>query len=507
MSDPDRPEETPPAEPASPPAPARREDLDLAVVHAAAVLRTLAENQRALRETVERADRTELLMRNVSGLNETFRSIATVQGKLLEAVEASEGRQRRSRLVAWGLVAGILVAGAAALFGLSRALDARQDAAQQREAFASALRDASTAATAERAAERREDSERLAGSIRDALSDRKALETRIAELGSRATGLETSLHDGSAARQQLENELASVRRELDAARAQLEEQRGRILDGDEGLKKLLTKLEESRAKPAAAPDAAPPSASEAARTPAVPPRLIDEVNVLLGFGGETELRLLEATSRDGAELGDVVLSRYGDHGRPRGLVYAKRLALEESNVEPRIRVVLRDGYELVGSLKAPFDRRVIPLRGVAPDVWRDRLPDLLAARSLASAPLARPTDPALRPIVDRLNRILAAHTDYGRYRVDAIGGLESETLVGVDLVTLAADGRVDQRMFAQRATLGYSREDSRLEIELEEGTRGRERPLPFSGGKLRLIVPGVEAAEVEGDPALPFAKR
>ena len=68
--------------------------------------------------------------------------------------------------------------------------------------------------------------------------------------------------------------------------------------------------------------------------------------------------------------------------------------------------------------------------------------------------------------------------------------------------------RVDETVRAERMSLTLRVAERRLEIDLDDGTRGRGRPVPFPGGKLHYFIPGVALSELEGgDPAIPFQKR
>lgn len=553
------PEETPPAsEGALVPKGASRDDLERAVVSAAAVLQAMAENQRALRESVERAERTDLLLKNVSGLNETFRAVAATQQRLLEAVdesskqrEAAEGRARRARVLGFVMAAAVLGAAAVALFAVSSALKVRSES---HEALTQTVK---TALQVERDSARRDreaELERLTLAFRDALADRKFYESKLDEAQRKADAVAQEAKRREEEKSANATELETLRRQRDEAMRQIAEYQQRVQDGEAGIQRVLALIEEKQRGQAAAkvPETTPPPASQPAAekpaenitnlptaqvsepaptaaapasagtdsaaptaTPSAVPLTKDailELNGLLAYGAGFSLRLLEAGGRLGAEICDAYFTRYNEKGRPAGFVYAKRMSLLESDADPKLRIQLQDGYEVNGSLRTPFVTRALDLTAVDPNSWRRRLPELLpgVAAEAERAP-AMPAD--ARAVMERLNLLLDRHTSYGRYRIESIASVADGQLLGVRMVSLVLPRgvtvpNVDQTLQARAATLHHRERERRLEIELEDGSRGSQgRLVPFPGGKLRILIPEVDATELAGgDSPLPVRK-
>jgi hypothetical protein len=177
---------------------------------------------------------------------------------------------------------------------------------------------------------------------------------------------------------------------------------------------------------------------------------------------------------------------------------------------------LVDGFDLIGKAKTPFATRVVEFRAVDPSEWKRRIPELLSdARDVAASrpALPAPRNPQIDAMVERLNALFAKHTDYLRLRLDEVLSLEAGGLYGVTAVTLITDRdspkpRLDETIHARRLTLTHRAAERRLEIEFEDGTRGRDRQVPFPGNKLHFFLPGVDAAELEGgDTPLPIQRQ
>ncbi|MBL8693262.1 MAG: hypothetical protein JNJ88_04120 [Planctomycetes bacterium] len=555
------PEGRPPApEGALVPKGASREDLERAVVSAAAVLQALAENQRALRESVERAERTDLLLKNVSGLNETFRAVAATQQRLLEAVDesskqraAAEGRARRARIWGFVMAAAVLGAAAVALFAVSSALKVRSES---HEALAQTVK---TALQSERDSARRDreaELERLTLAFRDALADRQSYESKLEAAQRKADEVAQEAKQREEEKSATQSELDTLRRQRDEAMRQIAEYQQRVQDGEAGIQRVLALIEEKQRGQAAAkvteatakPESQPaaenpaenltnlptaqvsepaPTAAVAApteggaesaapsATPSAVPLTKDailELNGLLAYGAGFSLRLLEAGGRLGSEICDAYFTRYNEKGRPAGFVYAKRMSLLESDADPKLRVQLQDGYEVNGSLRTPFITRALELTAVDPNSWRRRLPELLPG-AVADVGRTAPMPADARAAMERLNLLLDRHTSYGRYRVESIASVADGQLLGIRMVSLVQPRgvtvpQVDQTLQARTATLHHRERERRLEIELEDGSRGSQgRLVPFPGGKLRILIPEVDATElVGGDSPLPVRK-
>ncbi|MBI3818757.1 MAG: hypothetical protein HY286_08715 [Planctomycetes bacterium] len=523
--------------------------IDRAVIHAAAVLQTLAENQRALRESVDRAERTELLLQNVSGLNDTFRAIATTQARLLDSIEVSDRRREAAehRARRSGIWTTVLAAGFVALIGgiVYIAAESNNSGGGQREIVLAAIQ----ADVENQREERKQELQSLALSFRDAISDRKTYEDRIAGLASREAELQTNLENNKNANTAAGSELELTKKDLAEVRAKLNEYQMRAIDEGEGINRVMSMLNEkglsvealreslkkqhaeSASQPAPSPDEIvkiDPVAAAVASSPKltpIPGPEVNEVNALLAYASATDLRLVDVAGRTGGEMHDAYFTRYNNAGKPSGFIVAKKAHFGEFPEEPRLALFLFEGYELSGKTKIPFAQKSIEFHAVDPSEWHRRLPNLLTGVAVShpsiiniteTAPSASPADPgamaATLGVRDRINAILSRHVDYLRLQIEEISQIDAEALTGITLHTFvlerdAREPRLDQTIRARVAHLTYFEAQQRLEIELEEGTRGREKPIPFLGGKLTLLIPGVAATELAGEPPLPIRRR
>ena len=382
---------------------------------------------------------------------------------------------------------------------------------------------------------------RLTGAFRDALADRAKYEEKVASLESRAARLEKDLADQKSAGSEAASELDRTRADLQAARKKVFEYDNRAIDEKKGIDKMLELIAAKRgfggANPndsgaashpslaagdgdtnipvsLAGPDALHPAAARAPKP--LPPSAVKELNLLLAYSTQTSLSLIEAAGTVGHELRDAFFTKYGPQGKPAGFVSAARVTFEESRIEPRLRMRLLDGFDIVGKTRTPFVSRDVDFRSVDPSDWKRRIPEIFAGASGAAE--SKPAEPAPRnpqfdAVIGRLNKIFAAHTDYLRLRIDDVVSIEPGGFYGIGLVTLVVDRdatapRVDETVRAERMSLTLRVAERRLEIDLDDGTRGRGRPVPFPGGKLHYFIPGVALSELEGgDPAIPFQKR
>lgn len=538
-----------------------RDNLDRAVVHAASVLQTLAENQRALRETVERAERTEILLQNVSGLNDTFRSIATTQAKLLESIQASdrqraqaEERARRSRIWTFVFAAGFISFAIVAFYAVSENL-------KSRDGDQGTLLAAIKADVENRRAERQLELQTLAASMRDAMSDRRNFEEKIGDLSQKERELQSAFEEQKNVKTASDTELESTRKELAEVRAKLAEYQNRIVNEGEGINRVMSilnskglsveALRQSLQKDSALNDAlrnsqnsatAGDAASRPTSSPAgdvftktetaalnaiasgppatpVAPGVVADINALLAFASGTEMRLVDTGGRIGAELKDCYFTRYNNYGKPNGFIVSKKVYFTEAPADPRLSMHLLDGYDLSGTIKIPFTQKTVEFRAVDPAEWRRRLPELFTGvvaeatlPSVVGGAEQRDANPATLALRDHFNRVFEAHTEYLRLRIEDVASVEGDSLVGVTLQTFVVDRgattpRVDQTIRARSAKFTYAAAQQRLEIELADGTRGREKPVPFLGGKLTLLIPGVLPGELEGEPQLPVRQK
>jgi hypothetical protein len=381
---------------------------------------------------------------------------------------------------------------------------------------------------------------KLTNAFRDALADRTKYEKQVASLESRAAGLEKELTDQRSERAETAAELDRTRADLMSARQKVFEYDNRAIEEKKGLDKMLEIIASKRgfspgsnpndpsaaSRPASGPDldtnipvlaggdALKPAATHAPKP--LPANAVKELNLLLAYSTQTNLSLVDTAGTVGRELRDAFFTKYGPQGKPIGFVSAAKVTFEESRVEPRLRMRLVDGFDIVGKSRTPFASRDVDFRSVDPSDWKRRIPEIFAGASGTAE--SKPADPAPRnpqndAVLARLNRLFAAHTDYLRLHFDDVISIEPGAFYGVGLSTLVLDRdatapRVDETLRAERMALTYRVAERRLEIDLEDGTRGRGRAVPFPGGKLHYFIPGVDIAELEGgDPAIPFQKR
>lgn len=570
MSDPTKaPDESPggalePVPPQAPETAPRQKELEIAVVHAAAVLKTLAENQRALRESVDRAERTELLLQNVSGLNDTFRAIAATQSRILESMddadrrrEDAERRARRSRNWALLCTAAVMVLGAAGFYAIHVALgDSNHH--KTSEAILAAIRDD----VASQRDAREKELQQLASSFRDAMSDRKNYEDRISQLSARERELQQSAdvqrQDAATATKELE----TARQELDSVRSKIRELQERQVGEAEGVQRVMALLnakglsvealrqslkdqaahpspepaDASASRPAGTAPGSPQSFLEKfSETPReeitkLPKAALDQINALLSFASDADIRIVDAAGRSGQEIRDAYFSQYNRIGKPSGMLIVKRVSFEERPTEPRIVMTLHDGAEIRGTSRIPFQTKTVQFKAVDPEEWRRRVPEVFGGVAVARNtpppdpavqanaevsphPAQPPMNPALTAAMARLNQLFRAHTDYVRLEIVEITDIERDELMGVTLQTLVVDRgatapRVDQTIRARKLVISHVASDRRLELDFEDGTRGRERPIAFPGGRLHMLLPGVDASELEGgESPVPVRRR
>ncbi len=297
----------------------------------------------------------------------------------------------------------------------------------------------------------------------------------------------------------LEQEVAWLRRELEQERARRAERElaflefSRVLDQIPGAKELGLGSGELATAPAQpSPEEQERRAAEAAAR-ARAAALGRSLGVLMRLEGLRGLDLLEAgTLQPGPppSIGPVVFRCLDERGLLAGSLGAARLRLSGSVAAHTLTLILEDGFESRAGERLPFENGVrrITLREVDPEPWFSECPELFDPSELVRA-----NDDGrwvLSEVRRELNRLLGLDARLGWYRLHSLGGVLGSELREVQLEQLAADGRVERRLFADRLTLAL--EDGSLVLELQDGAfvRGEEKQ-PFRDGRHRIVLPGV----------------
>jgi hypothetical protein len=268
-------------------------------------------------------------------------------------------------------------------------------------------------------------------------------------------------------------------------------------------------LPEERAAEQAALDRAAREASQArAQT----------LNLLLRSEGVWTLELLEAgelhwsaPATPTAELpesllaprphgtGPVVFRQLDDRGRLAGGIEAELLRLEGSRSGRTLTVVLERGAFLEGGEHRPFRDGLhrIELLHVDPAPFLAALPDLFGP--LEDQRLMDDGRWSLPAVHTALNRLFEADRGGLRYRLRWLGGVVGDELRDLRLEVLGPQGQSERFLFADRGRLAL--QGTTVSLTLEGGTslRGDERA-PFLDGQMRLVLPRVDRALLEGHP-------
>lgn len=278
----------------------------------------------------------------------------------------------------------------------------------------------------------------------------EALRARVAEL--------------EAGRAQLEAELTAAKDErltLIGESARLVEQ---VLDRERKIDVLNRSIGELRDQDAAS---RAPSVVTSARGEGLAARASEA----LRRGGAAQSVILQARLGEDGALHDV-LARVTEDEQPPRVLSAERALLVAALGHASLRLEgVSAGDDAAAGTPEVFD---IDLPSFDPAPW--------SAMGLAVPGPFR----AASEVTAALNGLLQR---FG-WQLDALGGLNGETLLGVELSQVEADGRVLRTLRAARGSLGAG-----PELTLWEGavtTNGDERA--FFGGVFRLPLPGLDAA-------------
>lgn len=202
-------------------------------------------------------------------------------------------------------------------------------------------------------------------------------------------------------------------------------------------------------------------------------------------------------------IGPVVFRLLDDRGRLAGHLFAERLRLEGSRAAKTVALVLEEGRESRGGVDTPFENGVrrIELPFADPERWVESAPELFGSSELE--PVEDDGSHDLDLLRSELNRLLARDTSAGWYRVKALGGVLGDALCDVHLEELDGSGRIQRRIFADRARI--CEEPPGVLVLLESGAvLLGDQKYAFSGGVYRLFLPRarIEDWRAAGVPGL-----
>ena len=206
------------------------------------------------------------------------------------------------------------------------------------------------------------------------------------------------------------------------------------------------------------------------------------------------LDLLEPGTLGPRGIGPAIFRTLDDWGRLTGSIQADVLRLEGSRAARTLTLVLEGGFESRGGERVPFEggvrRIVFPF--VDPEPWMAELPELFSASDLR--PDLDDGRWAKEPLRRELNRLLALDSSMGVYRVWGIGGVLGDRLVDVQIEHFDADGRLIERLFADRVKILLETPGVLLLLEGGASMRGNKKTA-FLEGKHRIFLPRAPADE------------
>ncbi|MCB9915388.1 MAG: hypothetical protein H6828_09600 [Planctomycetes bacterium] len=259
------------------------------------------------------------------------------------------------------------------------------------------------------------------------------------------------------------------------------------------------------------PQEDPALVAERARRQARADELASALRALMRVEQFDSLDLLEAGTLGDGWLGPVVFRVVDERGRPSGSLSADRLRLEGSAAGWTLTFVLEGGYERRGGRRVAFEgtqpdeerggvRRIV-LSQTDPAPWYEALPELFGA----TPPAPRLDDGRweLALVKNGLNALLGADAALGSYRLERLGGVFEDELRAVELTQRDVDGRLLQRLVADR--LAIARGERGVVLTLHDGVilKG-SRKHAFLDGRYRIFLPraDVPSWEAAGLPGL-----
>jgi len=214
-------------------------------------------------------------------------------------------------------------------------------------------------------------------------------------------------------------------------------------------------------------------------------------NALLLIHGVRGFDLLEAGVARERGWGPVVLRTVDGDGRLSGNLSAASMHLVGSRSGRTLTLVLRDGHESVGADRRPFvgGERRIALRHVDPEPFAVEFSELFDGGGLA--PAVDDGRWSLALVRLRLNELLREGSPNGYHHVVFLGGVAGDELRDLVVEARSADGRIERKMFADRARLELRAGTAVL--NLLDGSSTREgQTAPFLDGRLRIVLPRVD---------------
>ena len=295
-------------------------------------------------------------------------------------------------------------------------------------------------------------------------AERDGAVAELAAAGGETEALRARVAELEAGRAQLESDLAAAkdeRLELIGESARL---LGQVLDRDKKIDVLNHSIGELRDQGVAS---RPPSVVTSSR------------------GDSLAARVSEALRRSGASQASILQARLGEDGALQDVL----ARVTEDEQPPRVLSAER------ATLVAALGHASLRLEGVSagddpaihtPEVFDIDLPSFDPAPWIALGLVVPGPFRATGEVMTALNALLQR---FG-WQLDALGGVDGETLLGLELSQVESGGEVLRRLRAARGSLGAG-----PELTLWEGavtTNGDERP--FFGGVFRLPLPGIDAA-------------
>jgi hypothetical protein len=358
----------------------------------AEILRRIQETQKDIAESLERSDRSEMVIRSADSLNETFRGVRSTQKALMSRIEETRSRHGLNLIIL--AVVGLLLAGGGVL-GARWLVRSTQEEAERRVGAAweedRRVRDEALArvdrlrSDLEEARRRAGDAEREQSDLAEDLATR---ESELAELRKHLAALET-----------MPRQLDELRAEIRVREDRIGERDARIVAQDrellglhrkvgeleEALRTARSRAEELTAELARREGLAPPGAAprrpsgeaeipdDALTNPGQLDRLRGTINGMLALAaGEEHYQIDAIRGVSGRRLLGVEVRNVGFGLKLRKTIRAERLEIALLEKERRVELRFEGGTVEYAGTEVGFlnDRYVVYVAGVDPAAWR-----------------------------------------------------------------------------------------------------------------------------------------